>query len=351
MDGTMATVLPLIDSATHSTIPLHTARSLKVFVTGGSGFIGSAVVRQLHAAGHTVRVLVRPTSNTQRIDALPVERVVGDVRDESLLRSAIKGQHAIIHLAGLVAWELIDTPEMGEISQRGTAGVLAAVRATPGARVVYVSSVLAVGSTSFPQPVDETFPYLLDTDRQLKHSHYKHRAELLCRRAVDDGLDIVMVNPSEVYGPHDIGLITSSNLIDFAKSNPVLVCHGGTSVAHVDDVAAGILAALDRGRRGERYILGGENLTHRQLAELFLEMAGQDKRVIVVPNGPLRAVTRLARALRIPLPYNPCVVPYATRYFWVDNAKAKRELGVDFRSARDTLGPTVEWLKTAGLIA
>ncbi len=347
----MSTVLPLRDSAGQTTVPIRTQRSLKVFVTGGNGFIGSVVVRLLHAAGHTVRLLVRPQANTTRIDSVPGERVVGDVRDGTLLRRALEGQNAVIHLAGLSSWELIDSPEMGETSQGGTAGVLAAARATPDVRVIYVSSVLAVGSTHTPESIDETFPYRLDADKQLVHSHHKHRAELLCRQALDDGLDVVMVNPAEVYGPNDVGLITASNLIDFAKSNPVLVCHGGTSVAHVDDVAAGILAALDHGRAGERYILGGENITHRQLAGLFLELAGQHKRVITLPNGPLRAVTRVAQTLRIPLPYNPRVVPYATRYFWVDASKARRELGVDFRGARETLAPTVDWLKTAGLIA
>jgi dihydroflavonol-4-reductase len=347
----MSTVLPLRDSAGQTTLPSRTQRSLKVFVTGGNGFIGSVVVRLLHAAGHTVRLLVRPAANTERIDSVPAERVVGDVRDGALLRRALEGQNAVIHLAGLSSWELIDSPEMGETTQGGTAAVLAAARANPGMRVVYVSSVLAVGSTFRPEPIDETFPYRLDADKQLTHSHHKHRAELLCRQALDEGLDVVMVNPAEVYGPNDIGLITASNLVDFAKSNPVLICHGGTSVVHVEDVARGILAALDRGRRGERYILGGENITHRQLAGLFLELAGQDKRVITLPNGPLRAVTRVAQTLRIPLPYNPRVVPYATRYFWVDASKARRELGVDFRGARDTLAPTVAWLKSAGLIS
>jgi dihydroflavonol-4-reductase len=266
------------------------------------------------------------------------------------LRRAIEGQHAVVHLAGLSSWDLIDSPEMGETTGRGTSAVLAAARDTPSTRVIYVSSMLAVGSTFTPEPIDENYPYRLGSEKQLTHSHHKHRAELLCRRALDDGVDVVMVNPAEVYGPSDIGLVTASNLVDFAKSDPVLVCHGGTSIVHVEDVAAGILAAIDRGRRGERYILGGENITHRQLAELFLELSGQQKRVLVVPNGLLRAVTNVALALRIPLPYNPRVVPYATRYFWADNSKAKRELGIDFRSARDTLAPTVEWLKTAGLI-
>src|SRR5580698_10152763 len=123
MDGAMSTVMPLRDSAGQSTLPTRTQRSLKVFVTGGNGFIGSVVVRLLQAAGHTVRLLVRPAANTQRIDTIPQERVVGDVRDAALLRRALEDQNAVVHLAGLSSWDLIDSPEMGETSQGGTAGV------------------------------------------------------------------------------------------------------------------------------------------------------------------------------------------------------------------------------------
>ena len=193
-------------------------------------------------------------------------------------------------------------------------------------------------------------PYRLDAEKQLTHSHHKHRAELLCRRALDDGVDVVIVNPTEVYGPNDVGLVTSSNLIDFAKSNPVLVCHGGTSIVHVEDVAAGILAALDHGQRGERYILGGENITHRQLADLFLELAGQDKRVVVVPNGPLRALTRVAQARAFRCLTILASSPTPRDIFGSTTPRHARELGVEFRSARDTLAPTVQWLKSTGLI-
>jgi dihydroflavonol-4-reductase len=130
----------------------------------------------------------------------------------------------------------------------------------------------------------------------------------------------------------------------------VRVCAGGTAVVHVDDVALAIVRALDRGRPGERYILGGENLTVRQIAELTLELLGKKRTVVQVPNGILRGVTRVARALRVPLPYNPHVVPYATRYWFMDSSKARRELGVAFRSARETLAPTLEWLKESGRI-
>jgi dihydroflavonol-4-reductase len=263
---------------------------------------------------------------------------------------AVEGQQAVIHLAGLSAWDLIDSPAMGETCEGGTANVLAAARTVGGVRVVYASSVLAVGSRPRPEPVDETNPFELFSDPTVAHCHHKYRAEELCRRAAADGQEVVIVNPAEVYGPNDVGRITAGNLIDFARSNPVLVCHGGTSIVHLDDVARGMLAAVEHGRSGERYILGGENITHRQLAELFLELAGQRKRILVAPNALLRGITRAARAIRCPLPYNHCVVPYATRYWWVDNSKARRELGINFRGARDTLAPTVAWLQSAGLI-
>ncbi len=344
----MAIVSPLRDSKHEEYVPAQ--QTLNILVTGGSGFIGSALVRQLHASGHRVRCLLRPTSNTARIDEFPFERVVGDVRDADSLRPAVEGQDAVIHLAGLSSWDLIDSPAMGETCEGGTANILAAARAAGGVRVVYVSSVLAIGSRPNPEPVDETNPFELFADKTVTHSHHKYRAEEICRQAAAQGMDVVIVNPAEVYGPNDIGRITAGNLIDFARSNPVLVCRGGTSIVHIDDVARGCLAAVERGRSGERYILGGENITHRQLAETFLELAGQRKRILVAPNFMLRGLTRAARAVRCPLPYNYRVVPYATRFWWVDNSKARRELGLTFRSARETLAPTVAWLRAAELI-
>jgi dihydroflavonol-4-reductase len=163
-------------------------------------------------------------------------------------------------------------------------------------------------------------------------------------------MDVLIVNPGEVYGPHDTALITACNLIDFAKSSPVLVCDGGTLVAYVDDVARAIVAALDKGRRGERYILGGENLSVQQLAAECLAILGQRKRILKLPNRLVRAVAKIGSTLHIPLPFNPHVIPYATRYWFMDSAKAQRELGVRFRSARDSLTPTLAWLKESGRI-
>jgi dihydroflavonol-4-reductase len=194
---------------------------------------------------------------------------------------------------------------------------------------------------------DERAPFTL-RDRSLYYAHAKHRAELAALSAVMRGLRVVIVNPSEVYGPHDTALGTAGNLIDFARSSPVLVCRGGTSIVHVADVSAGIIAALERGRPGERYILGGENITIRELARLVLEIMNRRAPIVTVPRGLARIASRLAVAFHVPVPYNPHVVPYATRYWFVDSSKAQRELGVSFRGARATLVSALSWLREQG---
>jgi dihydroflavonol-4-reductase len=210
-----------------------------------------------------------------------------------------------------------------------------------------VSTSLAVCGSKKPKIFDEGSPRRLRLNK-LVYARAKTMAEDLCRKAAAEGLHVVIVNPCEVYGPHDDTLVTARNLIDFAKQARVLVCAGGTAVVYVEDVAAGILAALDKGRAGERYILGGENLTVRQIAELTLELLGQKKPIVQLPNWLICAVAWCGQTFHIPLPFDPAVVPYATRYWLMDNSKARHELGIDFRSARDTLRPTLQWLQESG---
>jgi dihydroflavonol-4-reductase len=323
---------------------------MRVFVTGGNGFIGSVVVRQLAASGHEPICLLRPTSNLDRLAGIDYVRADGDVRDPESIRAGLAGCDAVIHLASLSSWDLIDSPEMKDVVLGGTQNVLGAAAALGNPRVVFVSSVTAVGATRGPEPLDESAAYNLERERGLTYSHYKYQAEQMCRDAVRAGQNVVVVNPAEVYGPNDVAFVTAGNLVDFAKSNPVLVCRGGTSVAYVDDVALGIVRAMERGKSGERYILGGPNVTLRELAQETLSILDRQAKIWVLPNRLIRFVTRVATGLRIKLPYNPRVIPYATRYWFVDASKAERELGVSFRSARDTLAPTLAWLKEAGHI-
>jgi dihydroflavonol-4-reductase len=319
--------------------------AVRVLVTGANGFIGSAVVRALLQGGYRVRCLVRATSRTGRIDGLPVERVVGDVCDADSVRAGMEGCGAVVHLAGISRWTEIHSPQMERVVVGGTTNVLEAAKATGGPRTVFVSSAVAVNGSRRPIVHTETSSSSLDG--RYVYARAKGEAEARCRRAVADGLPVIIVNPGEVYGPDDTELVTAANLVDFAKSRVVLVCHGGTSVAHVRDVAAAIVAALEKGRPGERYILGGDNLTIRQLAELTLSILGQRKPIWTAPNPVVRLLAGAGR-FGVPLPFNPEVVPYATLYWFMDSRKAREELGASFRSARDTLAPTLDWLRAVG---
>jgi len=322
---------------------------MRVFVTGGNGFIGSVVVRDLVTSGHEVVCLLRATSRTERIDDLRFERVAGDVSDLESIRTGIQGCACTIHLAAPGGWASDDATTLSQVIEGGTANVLRAVEKLRDHRVVVVSSTAAINGSETPQIFDERAAFMV-SDPALAYAHAKHRAEIVAQQAYERGVPVVIVNPAEVYGPNDTALGTAGNLIDFVNSKPVLVCHGGSSVVHVADVSAGILGALTRGRPGERYILGGENLTIRELAELVLDIVGRRVPIVTVPNGLARPFSRLAVRMHIPLPYNPHIVPYATRYWFVDNAKARRELGATFRSARETIGSTLAWLKQAGFV-
>lgn len=322
-------------------------QSMKVFVTGGNGFIGSMVVGALVASGRQVVCLLRDTSRTERIDQLPFERARGDVRDPASLRAGMSQCDCTIHLAAPGGWESDHPSELEHVIVGGARNVLDTAATFDYHRVVMISSSAAINASDAPHVFDERAVFNV-RDPSLHYAHAKHHAEEIALEAYARGVPVIIVNPAEVYGPGDTSLGTARNLIDFATARPVLVCNGGTGIVHVADVATGIVAALDRGRPGERYILSGENLSIRQLAELVLDLLGRRAPIMNIPNGLARIVARVVAALRIPAPFNPHVVPYASRYWFVDSSKAQRELGLRFRGARETIQSTLEWLIETG---
>jgi dihydroflavonol-4-reductase len=323
-----------------------------VFVTGGYGFIGAHVVRLLLEQGHTVRVLVHtPASDTRRLDGLSWERVVGDVRDGQTLRAAMADCEVCIHLASISAWSEIRTGAVESVVVDGTRQVARAAHAAGARRMVFVSSATAVNASNRPECFDETSPFELE-GQGLQYAEAKHRAEqAVFQIAAETGLEVIVVNPGETYGPDDTGLVTAGNLRDMLRDWPALGCHGGTAVTYVEDVAAGIVLAMQRGRAGERYILGGENLSVEQLIRLTLEIGGMRRKpVVVLPNALVLGLVRVLSRLGLPSPVEPGVVEYATRYWFVDDQKARRELGYAPRPARQALEPTLAWLYQAGLV-
>lgn len=321
---------------------------MKIFLTGGHGFIGSRVVRRLSAEGHESRCLVREHSKTHRIDDLVFEKTSGDVRDLDSLVRGMQGMDACIHLASISSWTEMTSSALEDTILGGTENIIRAAHRAGLKRVVFVSSSMAINASAAPQVFDEQSKFELD-DPKYRYPLAKYRAE---RRALElaaeTGVELVIVNPAEVYGPNDDTFVTAGNLRDILKDWPALACTGGSAVTHVDDVAAGIVAALLRGRPGERYILGGENLEVSEIVKLTLDIAGMKKPILRMPNGVLKGVIFGMARVGLPTPVEPELLTYATLYWFMSSEKAKRELGYSPRPARACLEPAIRWLYEAG---
>jgi dihydroflavonol-4-reductase len=300
----------------------------KIFVTGGNGFIGSRLVHHLLKNGYDVKCLLRKTSKTDRIDGLNYERYEGDITDFENLVEGMKDCDGVMHLASLSNWDDIHSDKMRTVVIEGSKNVINAAIENNNMNMVYVSSSTAIDGTDEAKILDENSSLTLDT-KIYSYAWAKKEVEGFCAEADQ---------------------ITSGNLIDFATSKPAMVCHGGTSIVHVDDVAAGIVAAFEKGKAGERYFLGSDNLTFKEIARLTLDLLDRKQKIITLPNGLISFIAKLGAKFKIPLPFNPAVIPYAVKYWFVSNEKAKRELEIDFRPAPEILKPTVDWLAKENLV-
>ncbi|MDB4941271.1 MAG: epimerase [Labilithrix sp.] len=322
---------------------------MKILLTGASGFIGSRVARLLGEQGHELRLLLRTTSKTDRLAGVTFERATGDITDPVSLAEACRGMDAVIHLACVSAWSDIrsaSAEKLESIAVGGTRNLLEAARDAKVKRFVHVSSATTINASDTPRVFDETAQFSPERP-ELQYSIVKRKAERVVASFVDV-LDVVTVCPAEVYGPNDDAFVTAGNIRDIIKNWPALACHGGISVVHVDDVASGIALALEKGKRGERYILGGDNLSIPELCKHVLDLAGLRRRVVPLPNRLVMAACKAAERLHLPPPLPLDVLDYATLYWFVDSSKARRELGYAPRGADATLEPVVRWLRDAG---
>jgi dihydroflavonol-4-reductase len=232
----------------------------------------------------------------------------------------------------------------------GTRNVLEAAQRSGNLRTVFVSTCAAVNGTAEPVVLDETAAFTLDPNIYI-YAGAKHEAEAICDEYAEKGVPVITVNPCEVYGPEDEELITASYLVDALKDWPVMSLYGGTAVAHVEDIANGIILALEKGRGGERYILGGENLHVREVMEKTLVAGGQGgKYILQLPNGLTKCVIKTLDKLGLPTPVIPDIVDYGTLFWFVDCSKAQEELGYTYRSADDTITDVVNWLVEEELV-
>jgi dihydroflavonol-4-reductase len=327
---------------------------MTTLVTGASGHIGAHVVRHLLAQGRAVRALVRPTSNLNGLEGLDVEIVRGDVLHRSSLIAALKGCSVVYHLAAVVAEWTHDPSIILSTAIDGTANVLHAVANVSGiARVIYTSSVAAVGMSRSPdEPRNESH---YNTEDSTPYAVAKTRAEQLAQElATKYGIPIVIVNPAVVLGPLDYRPTPATQIvIRFLRHRIPFYVAGGTNIVHVDDVARGHLLAETHGRSGERYILGGGNLTVWELLSTLAQLVG--RRPPWLELGPRVLVTLgwgaelLARLLgKSPLITRARARSLVGRYGFYDASKAQRELGCNARPAHDTLADAVHWVREQG---
>jgi dihydroflavonol-4-reductase len=326
-----------------------------VLVTGGSGFLGSAVMRALIARGLRVRALVRPTSPRGNLAALDCEPVEGDLTDPASLKAALAGVRYLFHVAADYRLWAPDPQVILRVNVDGTRSLMQAAMAAGVERVVYTSSVAALKVAGATGPVDETAP--LDPVEAI--GTYK-RSKTLAERVVEEmvarnGLPAVIVNPSTPIGPRDIRPTPTGRIIlDGARGKIPAFVDTGLNFAHVDDIAEGHLLAFERGRIGERYILGGENLSLEAFLAEVARQTGRPAPRVKLPRAPLFPLAWGAEAVARVTGKEPLLTADALRMsrymMFFTSAKAERELGYRARPWQEGVADALAWFRENGYL-
>lgn len=324
------------------------------FLTGGSGFVGSAVARELIGSGLSVRALVRESNPAKNLSGLGVEIVRGDMRDANAVAAAANGARYVFHVAADYRLWAPDPNEIMRANVDGTSAVLAAARAAKCERVVYTSSVATLQLTSNGTPSDETMP-LTESEAIGAYKRSKVAAERLAERFAGEGLPVVIVNPSTPIGPRDIKPTPTGRIIVEAASGrmPAFV-DTGLNLVHVDDVAKGHVAALFKGRTGERYILGGEDVTLADMLARIAQICGRKPPKIRLPRQLIFPLAYGAERIAKLTKREPFVTADGLRMakyrMFFSSAKAGRELGFSARPVGEALQDAIHWFRAEGYL-
>jgi len=326
-----------------------------ILITGATGFVGSAVLRRLLAAGHRVRALARPASDRRNLEGLAVEVAEGDLLEPSSLRPALEGCSGLFHVAADYRLWAPDPGPMFRANVDGTRMLLLAARDARVERIVYTSSVAALGVLPGDAVADEKTPVTF-ADMIGPYKQSKFLAEAAVRKLIEDeGLPVVIVNPSTPIGPRDIKPTPTGRLIvEAAAGRMPAYVETGLNVAHVDDVAEGHLLAFEKGRVGERYILGGENMSLQAILGAVAAAAGRRAPKLKIPHGAILPIAYAAEAWARISGGEPFAtvdgVRMARKKMYFSHAKAARDLGYAPRPAGQALADAVRWFKDHGYL-
>src|ERR1700724_37129 len=326
-----------------------------VFLTGATGFVGSHVARALAAHGADLRLLIRSSSDLRNIQELRAGRVVGDSRDAASLKKAVTGCEVIFHVAADYRLWVRDPDEMYRSNVEGTKAILEAARKNGVRRVVYTSSVATIGFTRNGYPANEDSPVSL-ADMIGHYKRSKFMAEQLALEAGRSGLQVVVVNPTTPVGDQDVKPTPTGRIVvDFLKRKFPAYVETGLNLVDVRECARGHVTALEKGKRGEPYILGGENLTLKQILDKLGEITGLPSPKVKLPYVFAFAAGVVDEAITGRMLHRE---PRATvdtvrmgrKKMFASSAKAERELGWKIVPVEAALRRAVEWFQANGYV-
>lgn len=327
---------------------------VKILVTGATGFVGGWLVRELSKQGHSVRILVRSSSDLSELDGAKFETLFGDITDESSVRNALTGCEVVFHLAGVVGYSKEQRALMEKVNVEGTRILVNAILNNSVQKLIHMSSVVAIGASfDGKTPLNEESPFNIH-ELDLGYFETKRKAEEIVFEAVKSkGLNAVAVNPSTIYGAGDAKKGSRKVQLKVAQGRFPFYTPGGVNVIAIEDVIYGLIAAWEKGRKGERYILSGENITIKTLFEWIASEAGNPPPRFKIPSPLLHALGKVGDQLEKygkKGPINSENAWTSTLYHWFDNSKAKRELGLNPRPAKEAIAASVKWIKDQGYL-
>jgi dihydroflavonol-4-reductase len=327
---------------------------MRALVTGASGFVGSAVARALLQEGWQVRVLVRKDSDRRNLQQLAVEIVTGDLADSASLERALAACEALFHVAADYRLAALEPTQLYRTNVEGTRNILQAARLAGTARIVYTSSVATIGLPADGSPGREDTPVTL-ADMIGHYKRSKFLAEQLVLDLARDGSPVIIVNPSTPIGPGDVKPTPTGQLVlDAACGRTPAYIDTGLNVVHVDDVAAGHLLAFNRGRIGERYILGGQDMTLRAILGEIARIVGRKAPSIRLPRVAILPIAYAAEAWARATGGSTRItvegVRMARKRMYYSSDKAVRELGYAWREPTRALEDAVGWFREQGYL-
>jgi len=324
----------------------------RVLITGGTGFVGANLAEALLRQGTEVRILRRRSSDLRAIAGIDARHYLGDIRDPASLKEAIHTCDTVFHTAAIVKYWKARWEEQLAVNVEGTSNVITACLSEGVTRLVHVSSIAALGHPQHQHLADEETPYNWPEEPGYKYS--KRLAELKVLKGVKKGLNAVIVNPSVIIGERDINFHGGSLLTNARKGTTLFYIDGGMNVVYVGDVVKGMIRAAERGRCGERYILGGVNMTTREAFTRTAELVGGRTPVARIPIPVLHTVTKLVEAtfgfLGKEPPITMDLMVNAGIYNWYSSAKAERELGYTVTPFDETILAAYRWYRENGYL-